>query len=401
MKRIPSARRRLLCIALGAAWVSAARAAHPEPSQAAWVSLLQWPRRVLRLVVKYQQNPIRAARALACVCTAMEEAASAAGGPVERRALAAHRAASLVAAHLYPAETLGVFEAAFMFDIADAQLDRQPGDAHSTGRDVAQAMILRCMADGASRVWLPHLRPSRFEGRWEPAYPLFAADPTEGLAGEWQTWVQPAADRYTPPAAGRPGSESHTQETMEVLEISRSLSQAQKDAAFAWNLGAGSVTPAGIWMQQSLRLVIEEWGKTDELASLEAVLAATAATARAMHDAFIACWRVKMRDWSERPITAIRRSLDPGFTPLLVTPSFPSYVSGHAVVSAAAAGVLAHFHPRQGPALLAMAQEASGSRMWGGIHFRSDCGEGFLLGQAVGREIVRDLPELCHSGRRG
>lgn len=120
-------------------------------------------------------------------------------------------------------------------------------------------------------------------------------------------------------------------------------------------------------------------------------LVTTAAVAVAMHDAFVACWRIKMRDWSERPITAVRRMFDPAFVPLLVTPGFPSYVSGHATVSAAASAVLAQFFPLRAAFFERSAEEAAASRLWGGIHFTSDNEEGLRLGRSVGRDVLRAL----------
>ncbi len=84
----------------------------------------------------------------------------------------------------------------------------------------------------------------------------------------------------------------------------------------------------------------------------------------------------------------IREQLAPNFLPYLFTPPFPSYVSGHAAVSGAAAEVLAAFFPEQAGELQAAAEEAAMSRLYGGIHFRSDNDEGLRLGRAVGRRAV-------------
>ena len=65
-----------------------------------------------------------------------------------------------------------------------------------------------------------------------------------------------------------------------------------------------------------------------------AALLAELPTAQA--DAFIACWNAKYTYWTERPVTAIRASLDRDWSPYVYTPSFPSYPSGHSTTSAAA-----------------------------------------------------------------
>jgi hypothetical protein len=235
------------------------------------------------------------------------------------------------------------------------------------------------------------LRPQQFAGMWQPTYPMYAANPAEGFAPSWQTWTMASAGRYDPPPAPRPGDPRHEAETREVLEVARTLTPERKRAAEEWNLEAGSVTPAGVWMQRTLKEVGAAAVGMPRRDALRMALTSTAAVSIAMQDAFIACWRVKMRDWSERPITSVRRTLDPAFAPLLVTPGFPSYVSGHATVSAAAATILAHLFPQAAGEFAHLAQEAADSRLWGGIHFRSDNEEGVRLGRAVGEDVVRAM----------
>ncbi len=353
--------------------------------------VLHWPRQAMRLIVKYQQNPLRAARALAYVNVAMHDAwvyalRTDANAVPE---FAVHRAASLMLEQLYPNETPGQFEAQFA-----ALVPAPLGDAAwRAGQAVARALIDRSLRDGAGRVWPPSLRPAGFDGIWQPTYPMFAANPTEGLAPEWRPWLDAAPGRYEPPVAPRPGSALHARETREVLDVARTLTPARAQAAQDWNLEAGSVTPGGVWMQHAMRELLTE--QAEEAAAradaMPRVLPVLAALGVALHDAFVACWRMKLRDWSERPITAVRRQLDASFAPLLVTPGFPSYVSGHATISAAAATVLTHFWPARRGHFDAMSREAAMSRLWGGIHFRSDNEEGLLLGSAVGAETVGRL----------
>ena len=89
-----------------------------------------------------------------------------------------------------------------------------------------------------------------------------------------------------------------------------------------------------------------------------------------------------------RPVTAIRRRLDPTWTPLITTPPFPSYISGHSTTSAAAALVLSRFFPREARRLRARAREAAVSRLYAGIHFRSDNEAGLRVGAAAGRAAL-------------
>lgn len=378
MKRFVS-RRQTLSMLLGSTFFPCAPAAAQPVARIGY-----WARQVMRLVVKYQQNPLRAARALSYVQVAFRDGWQ--GLPANEPAaaeLAGHRAASLMAEQLYPHETPGQFEAQFAVLAQSLPL---PPSRRSTallhGTQAGRALVERSLRDGSGRVWSPRGRPADFPGIWQPTWPLYAANPTEGHAPQWRTWVARPATRYDPPAAFRPGSAGHASETQEVLVVSRQLTDAQKQAALKWNLDAGSVTPGGVWVQ----LTLDEL-KTQAADASQAVKVLAAVTS-AVHDAFIECWRVKLRDWSERPVTAVRRDLDASFAPLLVTPGFPSYVSGHSTISAAAATVLSHFWPARRDHYLAMAQEAAQSRLWGGIHFSSDNEQGLLLGQDVGRDVV-------------
>ncbi len=366
---------------------------------------MQWPHHVLHLIVKYQQNPLRAARALAYAQVAAHEGwhtADRLGNACAE--IAAHRAASLLLEHLYPHEIPGQFEARFALLATHAKMQPPGGvpsqamarEAQAIGLEVANTLTARSLRDGAGRVWSPRQRPADFPGAWQPAFPLYAANPAEGMASEWRPWVTPDPGRHVPPPAPRPGSARHREETREVLATARALTQGQREAAHAWHLDAGSVTPGGLWMLRTLMLLAQAESArdgrdaasdTDPVAVRS--LAVTCAVAMAMHDAFIACWRIKMRDWSERPVTAVRRDLDPDFAPLLVTPGFPAYVSGHATVSAAACEVLCANFPQAREALQAAAEEAAMSRLWGGLHFSVDNEEGLRLGRDVGQEVLR------------
>ncbi len=108
----------------------------------------------------------------------------------------------------------------------------------------------------------------------------------------------------------------------------------------------------------------------------------------AMLDAMIACWHTKYKWWIERPVTVIRDHRDPDFLPYLYTPAHPSYPSGHASASGAAAEALAAFFPEETANLQAMAKEAAMSRLYGGIHFRTDNEDGLELGRKIGARAV-------------
>src|ERR671923_1311064 len=178
-----------------------------------------------------------------------------------------------------------------------------------------------------------------------------------------------------PPPPPRPGGPAFEAELREVYDVSRTLTPEQRAIALFWADGPGTFTPPGHWDAIALELVRAHALDTAAAARVFAVLN----TAQA--DAFICVWDTKYAYWSLRPITAIRREIDPDWTPLITTPPFPSYVSGHSGTSGAAATVLSAFFPDQAARLNAWAHEAALSRLYGGIHFRTDNEVGLALGR--------------------
>jgi len=104
----------------------------------------------------------------------------------------------------------------------------------------------------------------------------------------------------------------------------------------------------------------------------------------ALMDAGIACWDAKYFYFNPRPT-----QLDPNIKTLTGIPNFPAYISGHSTFSAAAATILGHIIPERKTAYDEMALEASLSRMYGGIHYRSDCERGLVAGAKVGEYAIQ------------
>lgn len=123
-------------------------------------------------------------------------------------------------------------------------------------------------------------------------------------------------------------------------------------------------------------------------------------------DSFLACWDEKFRSNRVRPETAIRRQIDPHWKPLLQTPPFPEYLSGHSCISATSATLLTHFigdnisftdtvevrfglPERKFSSFRQAADEAAMSRFYGGIHFMDAIENGLIQGRQVGEHIIR------------
>jgi len=129
-----------------------------------------------------------------------------------------------------------------------------------------------------------------------------------------------------------------------------------------------------------------------------------AAKALATSDAFIAAWGYKYKYNLIRPRTYIRRLIDTTWEPLIPTPPFPEYPSGHSTVSAAAAEVMTALlgetsfedstsivighDVRRFDSFRAAAREAGISRIYGGIHFPTGNVGGRALGECIGTKVV-------------
>jgi hypothetical protein len=127
-------------------------------------------------------------------------------------------------------------------------------------------------------------------------------------------------------------------------------------------------------------------------------------------DAFISCWSDKYKYNRVRPITAIKKLIDQNWNPLLQTPPFPEYTSGHSVISTTAATILTnvfgdHFSfvdnteiefglpLRKFDSFMQASKEAAISRLYGGIHFRDAIENGAMSGEQIGKFVTAHSPD--------
>jgi membrane-associated phospholipid phosphatase len=351
-------------------------------------SLEPWVKENMKLVSEQSKNPPLASRGYGLVSVAMYDAVVStyhwkyvykrdaptgtnpvipAGAdpsyPDEHAAIAG--AASRVLAYLFPEKPAAQYdaeaEAAADSRVAAGVNYRSDVDAGlALGRAVADAVIARGKADG-SDLHFEGVIPTG-TGFWA-APPTAAPDkrqPVEPLAGTWKTWVTDVkAVRPGPPPAY--GSPQFLAEAQEVVDIKNKLTDDQK----------------------KIDTVRDQRLSTPRIARDFALLNV------AQSDAGEAAWDCKYQFWSARPINAIRDlGLDPNFTSYLPTPVFPSYISGHSTYSAAASEVLAYLFPDKAADFRAKAQEAGISRLYGGIHYKSDNEVGLQVGAKVGQLVV-------------
>jgi membrane-associated phospholipid phosphatase len=210
----------------------------------------------------------------------------------------------------------------------------------------------------------------------------------------WDECPVPAPPQYSTER----GSAFHD-DARKLLEIRSRLTNEQHSIALYWADNAGeSGTPPGHWVAIASQMVSQRQLPTAEAARLIML------TAVAQADAFIASWGYKYRHNLIRPRTYIRAAIDSTWDPLIPTPPFPEYPSGHSTQSSAAAAVMTALigdvpfddstslsigHPvRRYRSFRAAADEAGMSRVYAGIHYPFGNTGGRALGECVGAKVV-------------
>ncbi|MBX9904086.1 MAG: vanadium-dependent haloperoxidase [Burkholderiales bacterium] len=355
---------------------------------------IAWNDIAIDLIIKYQKNPLRAVRALALLHVAMHDALvlcarSECSEPATRIAL--HAAAGRTLKHLYPQESPGRLEALSLSAAHAVMIGNALNNDLQTGWKIghlaARAAVIRALNDGADLPRNLKARPPQKPGIWRSTPPMNIHDPAEPRAGEWRPWVLKSGAEFEPPPPVTYDSAAYWSEVEEVRLTAINLTASQKKIAEDWNLDLGTVTPAGVWNQSARRAALAQKLDIAETTRLFAALNV------AMMDAFIACWHSKFKWWTQRPITAVREKYDANFLSHVLTPPFPSYVSGHSAGSGAASTVLGMFFPDQAEKFWLDAEEAAISRLYGGIHFTSDNTEGLKLGRRVGGRVIERIQQ--------
>jgi hypothetical protein len=251
-------------------------------------------------------------------------------------------------------------------------------------------------------------------GRWVPTPPGYM-DAVEANWAVLRPFVMDSSSQFrpkAPPPFDTAQGSAFIAMVKEVLDVTTHLTDDQRAMAAFWDcnpyvmhvqghamFATKKITPGGHWM--GIVAIASRNADADLMRSSEAY----ARTAIAMADAFIGTWDEKYRSNLARPETMINAYLDERWEPVLQTPPFPEYPSGHSVVSTAAATVLAELYgspfafvdssevefglpARTYPSFEAAAAEAAISRLYAGIHFRPAVDEGVVLGRKVGELVA-------------
>jgi hypothetical protein len=379
--------------------------------------VLEWNQLALHAVGQARVSPVVASRALAITQAAVYDSVDAIDRSFEPYHAHVHasrgaspEAAAAQAAHdtltaLFPTQA-GTFDSALAADLVGIP----PGRARQgieVGREVAQQILEWRSTDG-SNATVPYT-PGTDPGDWQPTPPANLP----ALAPQWP-YVTPFAmtsgSQFRPDAPPSLTSAAYAAAFNEVKELgsvnSTTRTDEQTQIARFWNDGLGTAFAPGYWNK------IAEGVAADRGLSLVSDARLFALLNLATADALISCWDAKYTYNLWRPVTAIRAAdtdgnpgtePDAGWTPLLVTPNFPSYTSAHSTVSAAAAGVLTalfgddyHFtvgaesvpYTRSFASFEAAAEEAGRSRIYGGIHYTFDNVNGLAVGGKVADYVM-------------
>ena len=261
--------------------------------------------------------------------------------------------------------------------------------------------------------------PSGKPGGWYPTPPAYL-EPVEPNWNTIRSFFLTSSNQYKP-VPPVPYSEDKSSEFFaalsEVYEVTKALTPEQKEIAAFWDcnpfavefsghvmIGLKKISPGGHWI--GITGIASQQSKI----SFERAVLAHSFVALTLHDAFISCWDEKYRSDRIRPETAINKLIDKDWRPLLQTPPFPEYTSGHSVISTASAEMLTYLFgedfrftdtseeyfgldPRSFGSFREACNEAAISRLYGGIHYRDACEDGQDQGRGVGKYIVSVLSE--------
>jgi hypothetical protein len=284
---------------------------------------------------------------------------------------------------------------------------------------VVQQVIAYALADGFVKLsGLRRFTPATGDAYWQPTAPGFMS----AVEPNWNTVRPFLLDSCTqfaglPPNAYSSDSSSlFFKELKEVYTVSKNLSAEQTAIANFWDcnpfalqqvghleFGIKKLSPGGHWMGITGIACKKENLNLGQAAYVHTVVSL------GMADAFISCWNNKYKYNRVRPVTAIRKLIDRNWSPLLQTPPFPEYTSGHSVLSGAAAVILTRLFGeefsftdnteeefglarRKFNSFSEASREAAISRLYGGIHFRDAIENGAKEGEAIGKFVIRSIP---------
>ncbi|MGB3149773.1 MAG: vanadium-dependent haloperoxidase [Maribacter sp.] len=302
--------------------------------------------------------------------------------------------------------------------------EKQFEDSKTYGLDVAQRIVQWMSNDNYNQTrTMPKFTVNTDDPfRWQPTPPAYM----DGIEPHWNKIRPFAIDSAAqfkplpPPPFSMEESSNFYKELKEVYDISNEITSSGDNSeeiqiAQFWDCNPYVSVTRGHLMFATKKITPgAHWMGITKIASKKAgydfddTIYAHTKTSIAIADAFISCWDEKYRSNLIRPETLINQHMDENWKPILQTPPFPEYTSGHSVVSGAAAIALTSIFgedfsfdddtevpfglpERSFASFNDAADEAAISRMYGGIHYRSAVEIGVAQGRSLGKFVIDKL----------
>lgn len=384
--------------------------------------VIDWNATLLRAIRTAQTAPPLASRNMAMVHAAIYDSVNGITGsynpyfvnqtapigasPEAAAAAAAHR----VLINLYPNQQ-ATFDVALTASLADLTDGPSEDAGVAYGHSVADAILLERSTDGSNQT--VNYTSGTEPGDWQPTPPNFAP-PLYPSWGSVTPFAMTDGSQFRPDGPPALDSQEYATDYNQVKALGKIDSSTrtadQTEIAQFWADGTGTFTPPGHWNQIAEQLSATPGRSLIENARLFALLNIGLA------DAGIACWDSKYTYNFWRPVTAIHsgdndgnpQTLgEPNWTPLLTTPPFPEYVSGHSTFSGVGSTILAGLLgdeisfstsslglpgiKRSFESFTDAAEEAGISRIYGGIHFLGANKDGLATGRALGTYVLQNF----------
>ena len=320
---------------------------------------------------------------------------------------------------IFSEDKMGKFENNFAQKIKDIKV---PREVHKNSKDygskAANTILEWASKDMYSQTrTFPKYTIKEEDKFWKPTPP----DYMDGIEPHWKeirTMVIDSSNQFAPKPPldfDITKGSAFQKQLLEVFDITNALNEDQIEIAKFWDcnpyvthhrghamFATKKITTGGHWI--GITAVVTRKMQSSFIDTVNAYTNVSIA----LFDAFISCWDEKWNTLIVRPETLINQYYDEEWLPLLQTPPFPEYTSGHSVISRAAAVILTDLYgddfsftdttevayglgERTYTSFFHAAEEAAISRLYGGIHYRMAIDEGVVQGQAVGEHIIKNL----------
>lgn len=316
-------------------------------------------------------------------------------------------------------EKINASETAILKEFKDAGIPEEVfKNSLAYGGKVADHILAWASQDNYKQLRsLPQYTVTDDASSWKPTPPAYI----KAIEPNWnkiRTFVIDSAQQFTPippPAFSIDSNSTFYKNAFAVYNEVNNNSEDQNAMANFWDCNpfkmnvrghvmyaTKKISPNGHWM--NIISVVCKKANAGPMQSAEAY----ASVAVALADCFISCWDEKYRSDVIRPETYINKYINPAWLPVLQTPPFPEYTSGHSVVSSGAAIILSKLFkpdfsftdstelefglpPRHYNSFREAANEAAISRFYGGIHYMPAIKNGQEEGYEIGEYVIQKL----------